>query len=50
MSDAALERLIRRDRAIVLAALFGLAALAWAYVIWLAADMDMGGMTWPGSG
>ena len=32
MSDAAIEHLLRRDRAIVLAALFGLAALAWAYV------------------
>src|SRR3954452_24137668 len=41
MTDAALEAVLRRDRAIVLAALFVLAALAWAYVLWLASDMDM---------
>ena len=44
MSDVALEAVLRRDRAIVAGALFLLAALAWAYVLWLAADMDMGGM------
>ena len=44
MTDAALEAVLRRDRAIVAAALFVLAALAWAYVLWLAADMDMGDM------
>jgi predicted metal-binding membrane protein len=48
MSDAALEQILRRDRAIVLAALVGLAGLAWAYVLWLAADMDMGGMDMTG--
>jgi predicted metal-binding membrane protein len=42
MTDAVLEAVLRRDRAIVAAALFVLAALAWAYVLWLAADMDMG--------
>ena len=41
---AALETVLRRDRIVVVAALVGLAALAWAYVLWLAADMDMGGM------
>ena len=41
MTDAALEAVLRRDRTIVAAALFVLAALAWAYVLWLAADMDM---------
>jgi predicted metal-binding membrane protein len=44
MSDAALDQLIRRDRVIILAALFGLVALAWAYVLWIAADIDMGAM------
>ena len=44
MADAALEAVLRRDRAIVVAALVILTALAWAYVWWLAADMDMGGM------
>jgi predicted metal-binding membrane protein len=48
MSDAAIERLLRRDRAIVLAALLGLAALAWAYILWLASDLDMGGMDMAG--
>jgi len=48
MTDAALKAVLRRDRAIVTAALFVLAALAWAYVLWLAADMDMGGMDMSG--
>jgi len=42
MTDAALDHLLRRDRAVVLAALSALAALAWAYVLWLAATMDGG--------
>ena len=48
MTDAALEAVLRRDRAIVAAALFVLAALAWAYVLWLAAKMDMGDMDMSG--
>ncbi|GAG93499.1 unnamed protein product, partial [marine sediment metagenome] len=48
MTDAALEAVLRRDRTIVAAALFVLAALAWAYVLWLAADMDMGDMDMSG--
>jgi predicted metal-binding membrane protein len=44
MSDAAIEAVLRRDRVIVAAAVVVLTALAWAYVWWLAADMDMGGM------
>jgi len=44
MTDAALQAVLRRDRAVVAAALLVLVALAWAYVLWLAADMDMGGM------
>jgi predicted metal-binding membrane protein len=41
---SALEAVLRRDRAVVAAALALLAALAWSYVIRLAADMEMGGM------
>src|SRR5256885_14402310 len=48
MADAALEAVLRRDRAIVVAALVILTALAWAYVWWLAADMEMGGMDMSG--
>jgi predicted metal-binding membrane protein len=44
MAVAAIESVLRRDRTIVAAALVMLTALAWAYVWWLAADMDMGGM------
>ena len=44
MTDTALDAVLRRDRAVVAAALLVLVALAWAYVIWLAADMEMGGM------
>lgn len=44
MATAALETMLRRDRIVVAAALVGLTVLAWAYVLWLAADMDMGGM------
>lgn len=39
MSGTALEALLRRDRAVVMAALVIIAVLAWAYVLWLAADM-----------
>jgi predicted metal-binding membrane protein len=48
MAEAALETVLRRDRIVVAAALAGLAALAWGYVLWLAADMDMGGMDMTG--
>jgi predicted metal-binding membrane protein len=41
MSDTALEAVLRRDRTIVTAALVIIAVLAWAYVLWLAADMTM---------
>ena len=43
-----LEIILRRDRIIVAAALAALTALAWTYVLWLAADMDMGGMEMTG--
>jgi hypothetical protein len=48
MAEAALETVLRRDRIVVAAALAGLAALAWGYVLWLAADMNMGGMDMTG--
>lgn len=37
--DAGLTAVLKRDRAVVLAALLVLAALAWVYVLWLAAHM-----------
>ena len=44
MTDSALETVLRRDRWIVGGAIAVIVALAWAYVLWLAQDMDMGGM------
>lgn len=41
MTASALERIVRRDRAIVAAALALVATLAWAYTIRLAHHMDM---------
>jgi len=41
---SALETALRHDRIVVVAALTVLVALAWRYLLWLAADMDMGGM------
>jgi predicted metal-binding membrane protein len=35
---------LRRDRIVVCLALIFLTALAWGYLLWLAADMHMGGM------
>jgi predicted metal-binding membrane protein len=43
MADGTLEAVLRRDRLIVASALGVIAALAWAYVLWLTADMNMGG-------
>jgi predicted metal-binding membrane protein len=48
MTDGALEAVLRRDRLVVAGALAIIAALAWAYVLWLAADMAMGGMDMDG--
>ena len=48
MTDGTLEAVLRRDRLIVASALGVLAAVAWAYVLWLAADMDMDGMRMSG--
>ena len=36
---------LRRDRIIVILALALLTGLAWSYLLWLSADMSMGGMT-----
>ena len=47
MAEAMLT-VLRRDRVIVAVALAVLTMLAWAYVLWLAADMDMGGMDMTG--
>jgi predicted metal-binding membrane protein len=41
MSDAPLEAVLRRDRAVVIASAVATAGLAWAYIVWLAADMNM---------
>src|ERR1043166_6420500 len=43
-----LEAALRRDRLIVAGALAAIVVVAWAYVLWLAADMDMGGMDMTG--
>jgi predicted metal-binding membrane protein len=48
MNDAAIETVLRHDRAIVASALFLLVALAWTYMLWPAADMDMGDMDMSG--
>jgi predicted metal-binding membrane protein len=45
---SALEAVLRRDRAIVIAALGIITALAWADLLWLANDMWMGGMDMTG--
>src|SRR3974390_33293 len=47
MIDSTLETVLRRDRLVVASALGVIAALAWGYVLWLAVDMDMGGMDMP---
>ena len=48
MTDSALETVLRRDRWIVGGAIAILVVLAWAYVLWLANDMEMGGMDMTG--
>jgi len=48
MNDAALTVVLKRDRAIVAACLVVLVLLAWAYIVWLADDMEMGGMDMTG--
>lgn len=48
MTNTALETVLRRERLVVAGALGVIVALAWGYVLWLAADMDMGGMDMTG--
>ncbi len=48
MTDSALEIVLRRDRVLIAGALSVIVALTWAYVLWLAADMGMGGMDMTG--
>jgi len=48
MNASALEAILRRDRAIIIAALGMLAALAWSDLAWLANDMVMDGMDMTG--
>src|ERR1700730_15118064 len=48
MTDSVLETVLRRDPLLLAGALGVIAALAWGYVLWLAADMDMGGMDMTG--
>ena len=40
-ADNALAELVKRDRVVVVASLVVLTLLAWAYVVWLSADMAM---------
>ena len=46
--NPSLEAVLRRDRAVVFAALAVITALAWADIIWLADDMAMDGMDMTG--
>jgi len=48
MSGSVLEAVLRRDRAITIAALGVFTALAWADLAWLAGDMAMDGMDMTG--
>jgi predicted metal-binding membrane protein len=48
MIESALDRVLRRDRAVVAAALALIAAAALAYTFWLADSMRMGGMDMTG--
>jgi predicted metal-binding membrane protein len=48
LNEIGLEPLLRRDRVVVAVALVVIVALAWIYVLHLAAGMDMGGMDMTG--
>jgi predicted metal-binding membrane protein len=48
MTDTTLEAVLRRDRLLVAGALGAIVVVAWGYLVWLAADMDMGGMDMSG--
>jgi predicted metal-binding membrane protein len=44
----ALDALLTRDRALIASALVAICLLAWGYLLWLAADMRMGGASMVG--
>jgi predicted metal-binding membrane protein len=44
MNASTLETVLRRDRLVVADALWIIVALAWGYGLWLAHEMEMGGM------
>src|SRR5690349_5881183 len=48
MDTSALEVILRRERLIIVASLIMLTALAWFDLVWLAHDMEMGGMDMSG--
>jgi predicted metal-binding membrane protein len=48
VSAAAIEGVLRRDKIIVVSALVAISIIAWAYIIYLARQMDMGGMDMTG--
>ena len=48
MADSVLESVLRRDRAIVIAALAIVTVLSWLYILQLAESMEMGGMDMTG--
>lgn len=48
MADGTIEALLRRDRTLVVTALGVVTLLAWAYIIRLALEMNMGGMDMTG--
>ena len=41
MPGATLDHVLRRDRLVVLAALLAVTAIATAYIVWLAVDMNI---------
>jgi predicted metal-binding membrane protein len=48
VAEVVLERLLRRDRAVVLAMLAAMMLLAWIYLVWIARTTSMGGMVMDG--
>ena len=48
MNTSALEAILRRDRVIIVASIVVLIVLAWFDLVWLANDMEMGGMDMTG--
>lgn len=44
MSETALERVLKRDRAVIIAALIALTVLSWTYLLWLSAHMSKAAM------